>query len=345
MKKVETASRLSQRHFRERVRARLSRNTHQIVFALDGIPGKLVDTLWQTPVIERWHAVFPATSTTGWLSSLTGLGVEEHGIPGVVFRYNDQPDSLINICQYQGEALAIPTDNIFHDARRCGYLPQAVIGDLLPIEGTWTRALLDGVEIIDRSVFFTLSPPQPVWALLETLKTAIKSALERTDVPTLVWIFIDIDHYVHTQGYDAHVTAFLLGIDELASTLTQQGCDVIAHSDHGLVPVLHDEQIAHQIDLLCEQFGATMGGAGLTRWFYVPDDRVAEFHRRLTDRLGEFAEVIYATELDDMPARVGNLLLIARGERFIASPGYRYEHGSRQPDELDVFYAIWETPC
>ncbi|MGU3414663.1 alkaline phosphatase family protein [Enterobacteriaceae bacterium C34A] len=345
MKEVETASRLSQRQFRERMIARLSRNTHQIVFALDGIPGKLVETLWQTPVIERWYAVFPTTSTTGWLSSLTGLGVKEHGIPGVVFRYNDQPDSLINICQYQGEELTIPTDNIFHDARRCGYLPQAVIGDLLPIEGAWTRALLHGAEIIDRSAFFTLLPPQPVRTLLDTLEAAIESALERAAIPTLVWIFIDVDHYIHTQGYDTHVIAFLQGIDELASALTQQGCDVIAHSDHGLVPVNHDEQIAYQIGLLCEQFGATMGGAGLTRWFYVPPNRIAEFQRSLTDRLGEFAEVIPAAELDDMHARVGDLLLIARGERFIAPPDYRYEHGSRQPDELDVFYAVWETQC
>ncbi|WP_253381859.1 alkaline phosphatase family protein [unidentified bacterial endosymbiont] len=342
---AQAASRVSQRQFRERIMARMSRNTHQIVFALDGIPGKRVDPLWQTPVIERWQAVFPTTSTTGWLSSLTGLGVKEHGIPGVVFRHNHQPDSLINLCQYQGEALAIPTDNIFHDARRCGYLPQAAIGDLLPIEGAWTRALLDGAEIIDRTAFFTLSPPQPVWVILNALETTIERALRRAATPSLVWIFIDVDHYIHTQGYDAYVMAFLQGIDELAVRLAQRGYDTIAHSDHGLVPVLHDEQVAQQIALLCERFDATMGGAGLTRWFYVPGTRLTEFQHALTDRLGEFAEVIPAAELDDVPARAGNLFLIARGERFIAPPGYRYEHGSRQPDELDVFYAVWEAQC
>jgi hypothetical protein len=342
---AETTSRLSQRQFRERLRSRMSRKTHLIVFALDGIPGKLADALWQTPVIERWCAVFPTTSTTGWLSSLTGLSVKEHGIPGVVFRYSDHPDSLINICQYQADALAIPTDNIFHDARRCGYLPQAVIGDLLPIEGTWTRALLHGAEIIDRTAFFTLSPPQMVRVLLDRLETAIENALQRSSSPSLIWVFIDIDHYIHTQGYDVHVKAFLQGIEQLATALAQRGCDAIAHSDHGLVPVTHDEQIAHQIALLCKQFDATMGGAGLTRWFYLPDKNILPFQRALTDRLGTFAEVVLAQELNDVHARSGVLFLIARGERFIASPDYRYEHGSRQPDELDVFYAVWEAQC
>lgn len=340
-----TASRVSQRQFRQRMTARMSRNIHQIVFALDGIPGKLVDALWQTPVIERWQAVFPTTSTTGWLSSLTGLSVKEHGIPGVVFRYNAQPESLINICQYRGDALAIPTENIFHDARRCGYLPQAIIGDLLPIEGAWTRALLHGAEFIDRTAFFTLSPPRPVGELLQYLEAAIERALQRATTPGLVWVFIDVDHYIHTQGYDDQVMTFLQGINELATALAQRGYDAIAHSDHGLVPVIHDEKIAHHIALLCEQFGATMGGAGLTRWFYVPDNGVTEFRYALTTRLGEFADVIPVADLDDMNPRAGDLFLIARGERFIAPPGYQYEHGSRQPDELDAFYAVWEAQC
>ncbi len=342
---AKTASRLSQRQFRERIKARMSHNTHQIVFALDGIPGKLVDSLWQTPVIERWQAVFPTTSTTGWLSSLTGLSVEEHGIPGVMFRYSDHPDSLINICQYQDDALTIPTDNIFHDARRCGYLPQAIIGDLIPIEGTWTRALLHGAEIIDQTAFFTISPPQSLRVLLDALERAIESALRRASTPSLIWIFIDVDHYIHTRGYDAYVKAFLYGINEIATELAQQGYDAIAHSDHGLVPVIHDEHIARQIARLCKQFDATMGGAGLTRWFYVSDENIAEFQHALTACLGEFAEVVPATELDDVHSRAGDLFLIARGERFIAPRNYQYEHGSRQPNELDVFYAVWEAQC
>ncbi|MCE0489986.1 alkaline phosphatase family protein [Pantoea sp. Mb-10] len=338
------ASCSSQRQFRERLRARLARNTHQIVFALDGIPGHLVETLWNTPVIERWRAVFPTTSTTGWLSSLTGLSVKAHGIPGVVFRASNQPDSLINLCQYQGEALDIPTENIFHDARRSGYLSQAVIGDLLPIEGAWTRALLDGAAILDRTAFFT-APPQSVQARLDALDAAIERALQRAATPTVVWVFIDVDQYIHTHGYDAHVLAFLRGVETRAVALAQRGIDAIAHSDHGLVPVIHDAQIAHHIARLCHTFDATMGGAGLTRWFYVPAPHLTAFQRALTACLGEVADVIPAAELDDVPARAGDLFLIARGERFIAPPHYRYEHGARQPDELDVFYAVWEAPC
>jgi len=342
---AKTVSPLSQRQFRERMAARLPRNKHQIVFALDGIPGKLADTLWQTPVIERWCAVFPTTSTTGWLSSLTGLSVKEHGIPGVVFRHSDHPASLINLCQYQGDALSIPTDNIFHDARRYGYLPQAIIGDLLPIQGAWTRALLDGAEVIDRTAFFTLSPQQPVQALLDSLEIAIENALHRASTASLIWIFLDVDHYIHTRGYDDRVLAFLQGIDVLATALAQRGHDAIAHSDHGMVPVIHDELIAQHIAQLCEEFNAVMGGAGLTRWFYVHEDRIDAFRHAMSNRLGEFAGIVPFADMEDMPARAGDLFLIARGERFIAPLGYQYEHGSRQPDELDVFYAVWEAKC
>ncbi|WP_042872559.1 alkaline phosphatase family protein [Dickeya poaceiphila] len=342
---VETTVPLSLRQFRHRIAARLPRNRHQIIFALDGIPGKLADAIWHIPTIERWQAVFPTTSTTCWLSSLTGLSVSEHGIPGVVFQDKCVQETLINICQYQGDKLAIPGESIFHDARRSGYLPQAIMGDLLPIEGAWTRALLQGAEFTDPTAFFTLTPPLNPKAQLETVETAVERALARSATPCLIWVFIDVDHYIHTHGYDSLVTTFLQGIDELAQHLTHQGYDVIAHSDHGLVPVVHDEEMARLIAVLCDQFGATMGGAGLTRWFYVAKENIPAFQNALITAFSDVADIVPGTELAEVGHRAGDLFLIARGERFIAPIGWCYEHGSRQADELDVFYAVWEAQC
>jgi len=195
---------------------------------------------------------------------------------------------------------------------------------------------------IDPTPFFTRTSELSPRVLLHDLQTVVDHAVARATSPALVWIFIDVDHYIHSNGYDSLVSDFLAGIERLALRLNQIGYDVIAHSDHGLVPVLHDADVERFILRACEKYSVTMGGAGLTRWFYVPDDKVEEFQHHLAAELGDIADILIAKDLDDMSERAGSVFLIARGERFIAPDGWRYEHGSRQHQELDVFYAVWE---
>ncbi|MFI8415982.1 alkaline phosphatase family protein [Serratia sp. NPDC078593] len=342
-------SRHSLCQFRSRMRARMQQRQghHQIIFAVDGIPYTLAKRLWHHAHMECWRSVFPSTSSTCWLSSLTGMRVEEHGVPGVVFRPDPAQPVVINVCDYQGEAITIPTENLFSDAIQCGYFPQAVAGDLLPIRGAWTRALLAGAAYIDNSRFYTQHFSVPPAQRLIQLEDAIAQAQTRADNLSLVWCFIDIDHYIHQHGYDSQVEQFLSGLESLAQRLCQQGCDVIAYADHGLVPTRHDEGIAKTVREIGQAYGAQMGGAGRTRWFYVADDKQMSLCQRLTAALGAGVDVLPRQALFPQGGmeRMGNVLLIAREERFIAPESYCYEHGSLLPQEMTVPYAVWEARC
>jgi hypothetical protein len=339
----------SLRQFRKRIVQRMAYQQrqscprHQVIFAVDGIYADFAQQCWRYAHQEQWRAVFPSTSATCWLSSLTGQGISQHGVPGVVFRPDPAKEILINIGDYQGDAIICPTENLFTDCYRYGYTPQAVAGDLLPIQGSWTRALLSGVAHIDHCPFYTDLPLARPAQMIARLERAVGQRLNYA-TPTLIWCFIDIDQYIHLHGYDDCVEAFLRALEPLAERLVTQGCDVIAYADHGLVLTHNDSDIAQSIVRISDEFGAVMGGAGRTRWFYVAQEHEAALQQRLVTALGDVALVAPRASL--FPAlgaeRIGNLLLIAQQERFISPPSYRYEHGSLQAQEMSVPYAVWE---
>src|SRR5690349_20450058 len=71
-----------------------------VVFAVDGITNDFALRCWPNAAVSRMHSVFPSTSSSAWLTSLTGLGVASHGVPGVVFK--SPGGELINVFQYRG---------------------------------------------------------------------------------------------------------------------------------------------------------------------------------------------------------------------------------------------------
>src|SRR5207245_312786 len=86
--------------FREHVRALLANDRRDvIVLAVDGIPYELARTVWRRAHITRARSVFPTTSSTAWLTSLTGESVDAHGIPGVVFEVDG---ALVDVYSYTG---------------------------------------------------------------------------------------------------------------------------------------------------------------------------------------------------------------------------------------------------
>ncbi|MDE8755256.1 alkaline phosphatase family protein [Pectobacterium polaris] len=326
-------------------RKQQGRMRSQIIFAVDGVYHKLAERLWSSAQMMCWQAVFPPTSSTCWLSSLTGQRVDEHGVAGVVYRPQSASQALVNICDYQGEAITATRENIFTDATRYGYLPQAIVGDLMSIEGSWTRALLAGAAYVDQTPFFTRSPLPSTQMLIAEIEETVKLALGRSQHPTLIWCFIDIDKYIHLHGYDRYVTDFLQQLELLALRLTEQKTDVIAHADHGLVPTRHSERVARTLRELSEKFSAPMGGAGRTRWFYADQAKCQDLQQALRTTIGHIADVVLRETVSNECdfAAIGKLVIIARGETFIAPDGYIYDHGSLLPQELYVPCALWES--
>jgi Type I phosphodiesterase / nucleotide pyrophosphatase len=330
--------------FRQRVRDTLASqqapHRHVIVLGVDGIPYHLACKTWRRARVTRARSVFPTTSSTAWLSSLTGESVDAHGIPGVVFPV-DAGGALVDVYKYQGP-LDAPAENLFSDAARAGYTPVAILGDLEHTNCTWRDLLVRHAQPVRGFEFFArLEDPQ---ALVEQLETAVAHALASHTGPCLVWCFLDADRYIHHHGYDRSLIEFLERVDALADAWSRDAV-VIAHSDHGLVPTRHDPAIAAVIDQVLAAEHCQMGGAGRTRWLYVEPDAEARVRAELARRLPPSIRIHHADELFAPGSlarrRVGSIVLIAEGENFLATDGYRFEHGSLTETELDVPVAEW----
>jgi hypothetical protein len=325
---------------------------HVIVLAVDGIPYELACRTWRGAHVTRARSVFPTTSATAWLTSLTGESVDAHGIPGVVFAVpdttGDDGGSLVDVYAYQGALGEAPAEDIFSDAARAGYTPVAIVGDLEHTHCTWRDLLVHRAEKIQGYDFFSrLDGPFDPQALGDRLAAAVDHALSSHAGPCFVWCFIDADRHIHRSGYDGPLIEFLERIDTLASTWASRDAVVVAHSDHGLVPTRHDPRVAETIEHVIAAESCRMGGAGRTRWLYVEPGAETRVREELARRLPAAIRICHADELFAPGSlarrRVGAIVLIAEGEDFLAADGYTFEHGSLTEAELDVPVAEWRA--
>ncbi|MEJ1962178.1 MAG: hypothetical protein WDO56_11800 [Gammaproteobacteria bacterium] len=338
-------------NFRSRIRELLREPVRQdarsalVILAVDGIPATLARRSWPRARLETMRSVQPTTSSSAWLSALSGMPVSNHGVPGVVFR--DQSGTLINVFADAG-TLAIPSaGTIFTDARDCGYTPVVVMGDLESLNCSWRRALLEGAEILSGFQFYSSPQPPEAAEVVAAVRTAIHAALSRTpDRPCLVWCFVDADLHIHKHGYDDALLKLLQLLEQEALALARSGVRVVAHSDHGLVLTTHSADVEAVLKHARTHLDCEVGGAGRTRWLYAPPggaEQVADYLRSALPssiRICEASELFAADSLAGQ--RIGQILLIAQADEFVTMPGYCYDHGSDTAEELFVPYAFWD---
>ena len=327
--------------FRQHVRTVVAtQRRHVIVLAVDGIPYALACRAWPRARITRARSVFPTTSATAWLTSLTGESVDAHGVPGVVFAV-DEGGPLVDVYGYRGPLGDPPPEDLFGDATARGYTPVAILGDLEDTHCTWRDQLVHRAHAVAGHTFYARGERDPD-ALGDRLVAAVAHALASHDGPCLVWCFIDADRHIHHEGYDRSIIEFLARIDAIAVEWARDAV-VIAHSDHGLVPTCHDPSVADAI----ERVGFPMGGAGRTRWLYVEPSAERRVRDELARHLPSSVRIQHADELfapgSRARRRVGSIVLVAEGEGFLAADGYRFEHGSLTEGELDVAVAEWRA--
>lgn len=337
--------------FRERVRSLLRREggaaqrRDVVIFAVDGIPYELALAAWPHAEVSPMRSVFPTTSSSAWLSSLTGAEVELHGVPGVVFK--SPGGDVINVFEYKGSLDLPATGNIFSDAAALGYLPVSVVGDWEPYDCAWRDALLSHSQPLTGYRFYTAPPPREPGQLSRRALRAVSECIDAPHprLPALVWCFIDADQHIHHHGYDEELVSFLGLVDEVAVELTRRGVVVVAHSDHGLVPTNHNLDVVRLLEETQAQYDCVLGGAGRTRWLYTrlaTEDSVAaalEHSLPSSVRVRPADEVFGAGSL--ARARVGGIVLIADGDEFMTFSGQRFDHGSSTEAELNVPYARW----
>ncbi|GAB2445163.1 hypothetical protein GCM10027187_07590 [Streptosporangium sandarakinum] len=169
----------------------------------------------------------------------------------------------------------------------------------------------------------------------------------------LLWIYVNLDDHFHRHGYDPRAMRAVAGLERHALSWAARGWHVIAHSDHGQVPVVPDpalEAAWAEVDApeLCALPG---GGAGRVRWLHPRPGRAGEAAERLAAALGEHALVLAAGELPGLglleltPAvreRLGEVVAVAASPRFpLPVRGPRFEHGALTEDEMLVPLALW----
>ncbi|MGW1075960.1 alkaline phosphatase family protein [Streptomyces sp. NPDC002537] len=323
---------------------------HVVVLALDGVNLDVARACWPSADLRSMRAVAPTTSSACWLSSLTGLTVADHAVPGVVFSAPSGGPGLVTFLDYHGADLTPADGNVFSDAARHGRRPLAVLGDMEHYGSAWRDALLAHAHPVSGHSFYTEDgayrrrPPAEVAA---RVRTAVEETLARhgTRPPCLLWCYVEIDQHVHRHGYDAHTVEVLTALGEFAGSLAARGIVTVAHADHGLVPTVHDPALADLLDRMGQRHGFTMGGAGRMRWLYPDRDGGAELSARLREVLPGDVRVLPADRVfrpgSAARARVGDVLLVAEGEKFLTDPAYRYDHGSFAPEETDTPFAVW----
>lgn len=327
-----------------------------VVFAVDGISFELAKSNWVSAEIVEMRSTFPSTSSTAWLSSLAGSSPEQHGVPGVEF-IQKPAGATINVFSAQDLEI-LDSGNLFSDVKQVGYSPWVTLGDLTTIESKWKNVLTGSANLVpDKLVvsdFIEVLDNGAKYLNFERLLTEVEYGVELVKQnselgPVFHWLFIDIDSYVHRNGYDSSVIQFLFELDQYATKLVRDGCAVIAYSDHGLVPTSHDNLIAELFCKICVDFACNMGGAGRTRWFYTGDDSVEQVMEILREHARGSFDVYRRSELFEEDSRfafrIGEVVVVATEERFITENEFKYDHGSMLLAEMQIPFANWSKPA
>ena len=345
-----------------------------IVLGVDGLSWSVAAACWHAAELVCLTSTFPTTSATAWLTALTGVGPAEHlaaansylvpALGAVINATTAQPIAWPGQTPLPLEAgpdarLVAAHPTLFERAREQGATCVAVTRELDGLPGPWTDTLLRGADRWDGGRT-SVSALRAQVADPRTLATAVVADVEQVlaerPEATLVWVYVNLDDYVHLHGYDDAAEQALAALEAAATRWAGQGWTVVAHADHGQVRRVRDqdlEAVWGSVDTpaVCAFPG---GGAGRTRWLYPRPGKAAEVTERLHQGLGSNALVLSAAELVDLGLlpdvpelleRVGEVIALARSERFpLEDPDMLYEHGSLQPDEMLVPLATWPPP-
>lgn len=308
-------------------------NKGVIVLAVDGLSLDVAKQTWLTASLSTLTSTVPSTSATAWLTALTGAPVDVHRVAGMVYRNGS---GLVHAITGMPSVPALPTVLERHGAT-------VLARELDLLNGTWAQALLRGCNRIP-------APPQhKLAAQAEDPPLLVANVVADLDkvLPdhSFLWTYVNIDDYVHQHGYDESVHEAMLRLDAHASRWAAQGWTVVAHSDHGQVPVAPDPVLVEAWDAIVrDECVIPSGGAGRLRWLYPKADRLEAVFDRVATALGDCATVHHASELGLPQPEAGSVVAVARTAKFpVPDPSAKYEHGGLDRAEVDVPYAVWRA--
>ncbi len=338
---------------------------HVLVFAVDGIAFDVGAAVWSPDLLVPITSTFPSTSSTAWVTAMTGLSPDEHLVPGVVY-YDPDHSSLYNClsdCCLSAdgewrtagwrEARSYPT--IFTDLSSEGVERVANAGDLVSLPGRWPRALLAGARMNASGAdpdAIRMDPRAVVDAAVADTERALGQQPKGTRL--FLWTYVNLDEYVHYHGYDAVLVESMRCLEAAARDWSRRGHTVVAHSDHGLVPNWSDEALcaAWQAVNRTELCRYPPGGAGRALWCYPRPDREQEVFDRVCAVMGDHALVLFRKELESrgvlsigpaLETMIGEVVVLATGATFPVAGSRPFEHGSLLPGEMLATLAVWAS--
>ncbi len=338
-----------------------------VVLALDGLAFHVAAEALAHAELAAMRSTFPSTSATAWLTSVTGIEAGEHGAVGTVCRVPGT-DRLVNVITGTGagdveigaDPVVVASPTVFDAARVLGAEPIVLGHELAALRGPWVSALLHGATLrtADGDAVDNEPPVRTVSGIVERTVREVDAVVAQPHAdPLLLWVYVNLDDHIHRSGYDAPLRAAVRALDEAACRWADRGWTVLAHADHGQVPVSSDERLAARWQTLdnpryCR---APSGGAGRVRWLHPLPGREQWLADELRSALGEDAFVFTPDELDErglmnvspiVRARIGEVVAVAASPRFpLPDPSLVYEHGSITEDEMLVPFAAWGAPA
>ncbi|MGH8917313.1 MAG: alkaline phosphatase family protein [Actinomycetes bacterium] len=342
-----------------------------VLLAVDGLSLQVaVESLVRASVVAL-RSTFPSTSTTAWLTAVTGRDVSEHWAVGMVCRLPGT-NYVVNLVTGERAGFLSPTSTgcpsipespllrpaatIFDQAAALGVTVRVIGPELAGLRGPWADALLHGVRRPPG-----LCPSARPGTLAQDARTVVRRTIGEvesalagpSETGLLLWAYVNLDDHVHRSGYDAPLEQALRDLDEAAERWAARGWTVLAHSDHGQTPVKYHQTLAARWARLDSPTycSTPSGGAGRVRWLYPSLGREEWVAAQLRSGLEGHALVFSPDELDAtgllrmVPAireRIGAVIAVATSPLFpVPQPHLAYEHGAITDAETLVPLATW----
>lgn len=295
------------------------------------------------------YSVFPTTTAAALTSTLTGVDPGVHGLVGyqVLDRSRDISVNLLSGWESDGiDPLTWqPQPTIFERAVERGHAAYAV-GVAAYARSGFTKATLRGAEFVAAK-----TPAERV---------AIAYQLAADTPGALVYCYLpEADKAGHKHGVDSveWITA-LEDIDAALSLAPPPQVGVLITADHGMIDVpAHRHIVLEEGDPRLDGVRHIAGEPRMLHVYLEPDARAdAVLDRWRHDSIGD-ADVLSSIEAqsaglfgtrvtDDAVSRIGDLLVIARGNRAFydgtaadqRARGMVGQHGGLTPEERQVPY-------